>query len=60
MRPATSAAITVTEAPLAAASTGDLSETEAFTGDAAYATAAAAQHIAGATEVQLVEAYELV
>jgi hypothetical protein len=60
MRPATRAAIVVTEAPLAAASTSDLTESVALTGDAAFATAAATQHIAAEADVQLVEAFELV
>lgn len=59
VRPATASLITVTEAPLAAASTGDLSLEAALSGVAKFSTAAAAQTVAVGAGVQLVEAFEL-
>ncbi|MEU1818818.1 DUF6603 domain-containing protein [Streptomyces roseifaciens] len=61
MRPATVAAISVTEAPLAAVSRSDLGRVADFTGAARFATAVAEQELAErgpARDVQLVEAFE--
>jgi hypothetical protein len=59
MQPETRAEIDVREAPLAAASTHDLSEVMTLSDNALYATAAASQVIGTLKEVQLVEEFEL-
>ncbi|MGP4090923.1 DUF6603 domain-containing protein [Streptomyces sp. KR55] len=61
MRPASPVVITVTEAPLAAASRSDLGRAMDFTGVARFATAVAEQTLADqglARDVQLIEAFE--
>jgi len=61
MRPAVAAVITVTEAPLAAASRADLGRAADFVGVARFATAVAEQALTGqglARDPQLVEAFE--
>lgn len=60
MRPATAARITVTEAPLASASTGNLGVKTAFTGAPRYNTAVAIESMGADADMQLVEAFELV
>ncbi len=61
MRPTTRAAISVTEAPLAAAGTADMRTVANFVGAAAFSSVLAEQSLeAAAADVQLVEQFEAV
>ena len=59
MRPPAAPVITVTDVPLAAATTADMQLVTTFTGAAAFATAVATETMHEMTrDVQLVEAFE--